>query len=946
MLLAWVASLACSHAAQAGTLPGGFQESTAFTGLSNPTALSFTPDGRVFVGEKSGVIKVFDGLGDATPTTFADLSTETYNFWDRGLLGLTVDPLFPARPYVYALYTLDAEPGGGVPRWGTAGVPGDPCPNPPGATGDGCVVTGRLARLTVSGDVMSAKTDLISDWCQQYPSHSMGDLGFGSDGALYVTAGDGASFNFVDWGQDGNPVNPCGDPPGGIGGEMSPPAAEGGALRSQDARTTSDPTGLNGSLLRVDPDTGEGIPGNPFASSPDANQRRIAAFGFRNPFRFTVRPGTDEVWAGDVGWGGSEEINRVPDPSDSEADNLGWPCYEGNSRGSYEGANLSLCDSLYTPGDDAVTPPYYAYSHSDKLVSGESCPSGSSSIAGLSFYENGPFPDPYDDALFFADYSRDCIWAMLPGGNGLPDPASIQTFDTEASNPVDLEFDQGELFYANLDGGTIQRLRYVGGNQQPTAVAAASPSSGPAPLDVQLDAAGSSDPDDAFNTLSFAWDADDDGQFDDGNQVTLDRTYPAGAHTATVRVTDPSGASDTDSVSIQTDNSPPVAQILTPAAGTTWEVDEVVGFSGSATDADETLPASAFDWEIVVNHCPSNCHQHVEQQLPDRTSGSFSAPDHEYPSSLIIRLTVTDAGGLTDTESVEIDPRTVDISLESAPGGLRLGLNSAPAATAPVTGTVIKGSRNTVIAPTPQSLAGESYEFGTWSDGGAAAHSITADQNMTLEAAYNDVTPPAPPQLTTTNPGSPANDENPEVRGTTGAGSPTLVKLYTNGACSGPPAATGSPSQFAAGGITVAVPPDATTRLAARSTDAAANDSACSAGLDYREDSTGPQTVITGGPRSKVVVRWKRGARASKSKSKSRRRVAAITINFSASEAASAFGCRLDKGPYAPCSSPLVLSKLKGGSHTFRVRASDAVGNVDVTPARHRFRVVKRKAKR
>ena len=77
---------------------------------------------------------------------------------------------------------------------------------------------------------------LVEDWCQQYPSHSVGDLTFGPDGALYASAGEGASFDFVDYGQKGSPLNPCGDPPGGSGATLTPPTAEGGSLRSQSLR--------------------------------------------------------------------------------------------------------------------------------------------------------------------------------------------------------------------------------------------------------------------------------------------------------------------------------------------------------------------------------------------------------------------------------------------------------------------------------------------------------------------------------------------------------------------------------------------------------------------------------------------------------------------------------------------------------------------------------------
>ena len=67
---------------------------------------------------------------------------------------------------------------------------------------------------------------------------------------------------------------------------------------------------------------------------------------------------------------------------------------------------------------------------------------------------------------------------MLPGANGLPNPATIQTFDAGAASPVALAVHQGELFYANFDGGTIQRVRSTL-NQSPTAVATATPSAAP-----------------------------------------------------------------------------------------------------------------------------------------------------------------------------------------------------------------------------------------------------------------------------------------------------------------------------------------------------------------------------------------------------------------------------------------------------------------------------------
>ena len=746
--------LVLAPGSRAATLPTGFQETTVFTGLNHPTVIQFASDGRVFVAEKSGVIKVFDNLQDTTPTVFADLSANVHDFWDRGLLGMALDPSFPTTPYVYVLYAWDYHPAT-LYGWNTSGSTqwGDTCPTPPGATADGCLIGGRLSRLQANGNVMTGSEQaLIEDWCQQFPSHSTGSLAFGADGALYVSGGDGASFNNVDYGQYGNQSsgdqrNPCGDPPGGVGGTMTAPTAEGGALRSQSVRRPSgEPVSLDGAILRVDPATGLGLPDNPFAGSSDVNARRIVAYGLRNPFRMTIRPGTSEPWAADVGWNTWEEINRVSDPLGA-AENFGWPCYEGGGswgggrQSGYDGANLNLCESLYNTGDTNVVTPYYAYNHSAK-VSTENCATGSSSTAGLAFYtlpagSPTPYPASYKDALFFSDYSRDCIWVMFKGQNGLPDPATRVPFVDGAANPVDLRIGpDGKLYYADFDNGRIQRIEYTGTNQPPVAVASANPTSGPAPLTVAFTGSGSSDPE--GGPLTYAWDLDGDGQFDDSTAANPSYTYQQiGTYTAALRVTDNQGASSTSSpITINASNSPPVPTITAPAAGTTWKVGDVISFAGGATDQQEgTLPASKLAWTLVMEHCPSNCHEHTIQTWTGVASGSFAAPDHEYPSYLQLRLTATDSNGASATTTLDLQPRTVDLRFDSTPTGLQLTVGSTSQAT-PFTRTVIEGSANSVSANSPQTLNGSQYSFSSWSDGGAQSHTIVANAAASYTASY------------------------------------------------------------------------------------------------------------------------------------------------------------------------------------------------------------------
>ena len=738
VLAALLAVVPGAHAAE--TLPAGFSDTAVLTGLTNPTNVEFAADGRVLVAEKSGLIKEFDSLADPTPTIVADLRTNVHNFWDRGLLGMALDPGFTSgRPYLYVLYTYDHVLGDAAPppRWGSAGATSDGCPTPPGPTTDGCVVSGRLSRLQVGADNHAGpEQGLLEGWCQQFPSHSVGDLKFGSDGALYVSGGDGAGFNYADYGQTGNP---CGDPPVPAGADQTAPTAEGGALRAQSLRRSDGPALLNGAILRLDPDTGAALPDNPLASSPDPNARRIVAMGMRNPFRFTVRPASSDLWIGDVGWGSWEEIDRAPTPT-AGVKNFGWPCYEGaGQQPGYASLPVNLCTNLYqTPG--AVTAPLFTYKHSAHIAAGDACPTGSSSITGTAFYGGSSYPARYHGALFFADYSRNCIAAMLPGSNGLPDPSRVEAFAADADTPVQLVTGPGgDLFYPALLDGTVHRISFTSGNQPPVARIHASPTSGSAPLAVHFDGATSTDPDPADTIVSYTWDLNGDGVYGDATGPTTTWTYTSpGSYVARLEVTDNHGAvSPPATVRISVDNTPPTASISAPSASTTWAVGDTISFAGGAGDAEDgTIPASGLSWTLLLHHCstPDSCHVHVLQSFDGVASGVFSAPDHGYPSYLELQLTATDSGGLSDTASVRLDPKTVQLSFASTPRGLQLAVGSASSAT-PFTTTVIQGSSNSLSAPSPQALGGAGYTFSSWSDGGAQSHNITAGATPTSYTA-------------------------------------------------------------------------------------------------------------------------------------------------------------------------------------------------------------------
>jgi glucose/arabinose dehydrogenase len=343
--------------APAAAAPTGFSiEPLPFTGLTEPSAVEFASTGQVFVAERRGVIDVYDNLDDASPRVAADLRFRVFNGGDRGLLGMALDPLYPTRPFLWALYAKDADVGSAPQKFGSGLTDSDLCGD---SDANNCRISGELARLTIdpaTGVWTGEEKVLLNDWCQQFGSHSIGTVAFGTDGYLYVGAGDGGNYNQVDTGSTGVAAQRCSDP-----------AGTGGALRAQAVRrAASDPMVLNGAILRLDPDTGLAAPGNPYASDANPLKQRVLAYGLRNPYRFAPRPGTNEIWVGDVGWTDWEELDRIV--VDNVAENFGWPCYEGPGRqAGYDSANVALCETLYAQGDTAVASPLLSYNHGNQL---------------------------------------------------------------------------------------------------------------------------------------------------------------------------------------------------------------------------------------------------------------------------------------------------------------------------------------------------------------------------------------------------------------------------------------------------------------------------------------------------------------------------------------------------------------------------------------------------
>ncbi len=727
--------------AQAADLPSDLVQEIVAGGLTLPTALTFLPDGRILIAEKSGVVRVVKA-GNVLTTPFIDISAHVNDYEDRGLLGIAADKDFATNGYVYLLYTYEHQNKGAT-----------------GYQADGRK-TARLTRVTASGDVSTGAetpilgkfvagmtvpgTGTIAQGCADFGTnadclysdgiiHSIGTVKTAPDGTLFVTIGDAT-----------------------INGSLDNP------FRAQDL------TVLSGKVLHI-ATNGAGLATNPhYTGKVTDNQSKVWARGMRNPFRLNLRPNVTPYvpYLGDVGWDTAEEINVA-----TAGANLGWPCYEGTARQATFQSD-PRCQTMYNM-NAAVQAPLVTYPHIDDTGA-----TVGSAIVGGTFYTGTTFPTEYRGAYFYADYARDFIrYLKVDANNAVTQPP--RDLFLGAGAPVDLEMNatDGNIYFlalntghGSIDAGQLRRIRpddpsipdcpgqYLG-EYFNNATLTGTPTLRRCDANVAFDwGTGSPDPrinaDDfsvrwtgaftfASGTYAFSGNADDGIRvFVDGAPLydhwvgvsgpyDVSRPMAGGTHQIKVEYNEIAvGAHASFSWTQTGTNQSPVATITAPADGTTFAVGEVLSFTGKATDPEDapTDPGIAdaqLSWSIILQHCPGGgvCHQHPVVGVTGR-SGSFTAADHGDDTYYDITLTATDSGGQTNATTRTVRPRTAALTLETVPPGLQLGYVSTNS-TAPFTRQAVVGGQRAVAAPSPQVIGGLTYDFSGWSDGGAASHSIT-----------------------------------------------------------------------------------------------------------------------------------------------------------------------------------------------------------------------------
>jgi glucose/arabinose dehydrogenase len=346
-------------------------ENSLVTNVGAPTAIAFTPDGRLLITTLPGQLRVYQN-GNLLATPALDFTSIICSNSERGLLGIAVDPNFASNNFIYLYYTFKKF---------------TDCPT--GQPTNALNPVNRVSRFILGSNnlvIPGSEIVLIDNIHSPAGNHNGGDLHFGKDGLLYVSVGDGGA-----------------DYTGNSGG-----GGDNDAARDRNV--------MLGKILRITRD-GDIPSTNPFFQSLNSARcnvtgitapanwcQEIFATGLRNPFRiaFDSNAAGTRFFINDVGQGTWEEISEGISAAD-----YGW-----NIR---EGPCVTNSTTNCGPQPAGLTNPLFAYRHTnDCSASGVA----GNSISGGAFVPNGVWPSHLQGSYLFGEFVCGKIFRLSPSGGG------------------------------------------------------------------------------------------------------------------------------------------------------------------------------------------------------------------------------------------------------------------------------------------------------------------------------------------------------------------------------------------------------------------------------------------------------------------------------------------------------------------------------------------------
>ncbi len=696
-------------------LPPDFSDALVLGGFSEPVGSTWDGNGRSYVWEKAGRVWVIeDGVG--LPQPLIDIRQEVGNWRDHGMLGFALDPNFLVNGHIYLMYVVDRHH---LMHFGTPAynpVANDYFDativriTRYTAIGPAFNTVDPASRFVLLGESPQTGAPILHE------SHGAGSLAFGTDGTLLATIGDGATYFSVDVGNAPDTyheqaladsiIRPA-ENVGALRAQMVN-SLSGKIIRLDPATGDGIP-----SNPWYDPAQPRAPKSRVWGLGVRNAYRMTVRPGSGHTDPLDGEPGT--LSFGDVGWNLWEELNVLTD----RGSNFGWPLFEGLDVNSFymnvltqnrdapnplfNGVN---CTEQYFNFQDLIKQdtPVHANAHPNPCEPGVQIPNsvpkhiherpaidwrhGNQSRTG-GFLGNvainhdldspdSPVPGPrfggfaaiggpwmeglqmplgYQGASFHGDYAIGFIRRFMFDEND--EPLSVHDFASGLGAVTWIGGGpDGCIWYIRYNTNELRRICYtLAVDLPPVAVAGQSTQFGPSPLDVSFTGSNSSDP--GGGDVTYLWDFGDGTQSTEADPMHT-YTAPAGVpttFTVILTVTDQGGQSSATELIVSVNNTPPVVEITSFDYSAFYPVgvDTVFTLEAEVSDAEHGPGELTYAWRTILHH---NSHSHPEPvDTEDSTSTMISGvgcDGEEYRYR--IRLTVTDAGGLSTTAEKWIYP--------------------------------------------------------------------------------------------------------------------------------------------------------------------------------------------------------------------------------------------------------------------------------------------------